>query len=78
MTMSTLPLAAVPPFRRRAIGTQEAYQNYRDILAKPIQQPDDVAPDYKTQADAPLYGDPYDFNSVDEPNSLAEYFRDDY
>jgi hypothetical protein len=60
------------------IGTQEAYQNYRDILAKPIQQPDDVAPDYKTQADALLYGDPYDFNSVDEPNSLAEYLRDYY
>ena len=60
------------------IGTQEAYQNYRDILAKPIQQPDDVAPDYKTQANALLYGDPYDFNSVDEPNSLAEYLRDYY
>ena len=60
------------------IGTQDAYQNYRDILAKPIQQPDDVAPDYKTQADALLYGDPYDLNSVDEPNSLAGYFRDYY
>jgi hypothetical protein len=60
------------------IGTQDAYQNYRDILAKPIQQPDDVAPDYKTQADALLYGDPYDFNSIDEPNSLAGYMRDYY
>ena len=60
------------------IGTQEAYANYRDILAKPIQQPDDVAPDYKTQADALLYGDPYDFNSIDEPNSLAGYMRDYY
>ena len=60
------------------IGNQEAYQNYRDILAKPIQQPDDVAPDYKTQANALLYGDPYDFNSVDEPNTLAEYLRDYY
>jgi hypothetical protein len=60
------------------IGTQEAYQNYRDILAKPIDQPDNVAPDYKTQAGALLYGDPYDFNSVDEPNTLAEYLRDYY
>ena len=25
-----------------------------------------------------LYGDPYDFNSVDEPNSLAECLRDYY
>lgn len=60
------------------IGTEDAYKNYRDILAKPIQQPDDVAPDYKTQADALLYGDPYDFNSIDEPNSLAGYMRDYY
>jgi hypothetical protein len=60
------------------IGTQEAYQNYRDILAKPVDQPDNVAPDYKTQANALLYGDPYDFNSVDEPNTLAEYLRDYY
>ena len=60
------------------IGTQEAYQNYRDILARPVDQPDNVAPDYKTQANALLYGDPYDFHSVDEPNSLAEYLRDYY
>jgi hypothetical protein len=60
------------------IGTQEAYQNYRDILAKPIQQPDDVAPDYKTQANALLYGDPYDLNSIDEPNTLAQYLQDYY
>jgi hypothetical protein len=60
------------------IGTQEAYQNYRDILARPVDQPDNVAPDYKTQASALLYGDPYDLNSIDEPNSLAEYLRDYY
>jgi hypothetical protein len=60
------------------IGTQEAYQNYRDILAKPIQQPDDVAPDYKTQASALLYGDPYDLNSIDAPNTLAQELQDYY
>jgi hypothetical protein len=60
------------------IGTQQAYQDYRDILAKPIDQPDNVAPDYKTQASALLYGDPYDLNSVDEPNTLAEQLRDYY
>ena len=60
------------------IGTQEAYANYRDILAKPIDQPDNVARDYKTQANALLYGDPYDLNSVDEPNTLAGYLRDYY
>lgn len=60
------------------IGTEGAYRSYRDMLAKPIDQPDNVAPDYKTQADALLYGDPYDFHSVDEPNSLAQYLRDYY
>ena len=60
------------------IGTQEAYANYRDILAKPIDQPDNVAPDYKTQASALLYGDPYDLNSVDEPNTVAGYLQDYY
>jgi hypothetical protein len=60
------------------IGTQEAYQNYRDILAKPIDQPDNVAPDYKTQASALLYGDPYDINSIDAPNTLAQELQDYY
>src|SRR3954468_24497082 len=60
------------------IGTQEAYANYRDILPKPIEQPDNVAPDYKTQASALLYGDPYDLNSVDEPNTVAGYLQDYY
>jgi hypothetical protein len=60
------------------IGTQEAYQNYRDILARPIDQPDNVAPDYKTQASALLYGDPYDLNSIDAPNTLAQELQDYY
>ena len=54
------------------IGTQANYRDYRDILSRPLPQPDDVSPDYKTQAGALLYGDPHDFNS---PDSLAEYFR---
>ena len=60
------------------VGTQANYEEYRDILSRPLPQPDDVSPDYKTQAGALLYGDPYDFNSLDEPDSLAEYFRDYY
>ncbi|MCP4621115.1 MAG: hypothetical protein GY844_32320 [Bradyrhizobium sp.] len=60
------------------IGTQEAYQNYRDILARPVDQPDNVAPDYKTQASALLYGDPYDINSIDAPNTLAQELQDYY
>ena len=57
------------------VGTQANYQDYRDILARPVDQPDVVAPDYKTQAGALLYGDPYDFNSLNQPDSVAEYLR---
>jgi hypothetical protein len=58
------------------VGTQANYQDYRDILSRPLPQADDVSPDYKSQAGALLYGDPYDFHSLNEPDSLAEYFRD--
>jgi hypothetical protein len=60
------------------IGTQANYQDYRDILAKPVDQPDNVAPDYKTQASALLYGDPYDWNNLNQPDSLADYLRTYY
>ena len=43
-----------------------------------LPQADDVAPDYKTQASALLYGDPYDWDNLDEPDSVAEYLRDYY
>jgi len=60
------------------IGTAANYQNYRDILARPVDQPDNVAPDYKTQASALLYGDPYDWNSLNRPSSISDYLRTYY
>jgi hypothetical protein len=60
------------------VGTQSNYSDYRDILSRPLPQPDDVSPDYMTQASALLYGDPYEFNSLNAPDSLAEFFRDYY
>ncbi|SDN78906.1 hypothetical protein [Afipia sp. GAS231] len=60
------------------IGTQAAYENYRDILAKPVDQPDNVAPDYQTQASALLYGDPYDWTSLNQPTSIADYLQTYY
>jgi hypothetical protein len=60
------------------IGTKSAYQDYRDILSRPPAQPDDVAPDYKTQADALLYGDVYDWDNLNQPDSVAEYLRTYY
>src|ERR1700744_5394148 len=60
------------------IGTQSAYQDYRDILSRPLAQPDDVAPDYKTQASALLYGDVYDWDNLTQPDSIADYLRTYY
>ena len=58
------------------IGTKDAYQNYRDILKQPIQQPDDVSADYQSQVSAVLDGDPVDI--VGNPPYAAEYFRNYY
>ena len=60
------------------IGTPANYQDYRNILAKPVDQPDNVAPDYKTQASALLYGDPYDWSTLNQPDSVADYLRTYY
>jgi hypothetical protein len=57
------------------IGTKEAYQSYRGMLSQPLPQPDDVSPDYKSQASALLSGDPVDI--IGQPYA-AEYFRNYY
>jgi len=60
------------------VGTQANYQDYRDILGRGLPQADDVSPDYKTQASALLYGDLYDWDNLNQPDSIAEYLRDYY
>lgn len=60
------------------IGTAANYQDYRDIVGRELSQPDNVAPDYKTQASALLYGDVYDWDNLNQPDSVAEYLRDYY
>src|SRR4030088_3040874 len=60
------------------VGTQQAYDAYRNILSQPLEQPDYVAPDYKTQASALLNAQPVWLNTLNDPNSLAEYFRSYY
>src|SRR4051812_5680995 len=58
------------------IGTKDAYTNYREMLSQPLQQPDSVAPDYKSQTDALLTGDPVDI--LGHPPYAAEYFKNYY
>jgi hypothetical protein len=60
------------------IGTEANYQDYRDILGRGLPQADDVSPDYKTQASALLYGDPYDWDNLNQPDSIADYLRTYY
>ena len=60
------------------VGTQANYRNYRDILSRPVDQVDDVSPDYKSQASALLYGDPYDWDNLNQPDSIADYLRTYY
>jgi hypothetical protein len=58
------------------IGTKDAYISYRDILQQPLEQADNVAPDYKSQVSAVLMGDPVDI--VGHPPYAAEYFANYY
>jgi hypothetical protein len=58
------------------IGTKDAYQSYLGILRQPIQQPDDVSPDYNSQVSAVLDGDPVDITG--NPPYAAEYFHNYY
>jgi hypothetical protein len=56
------------------IGTSDAYQNYRAILAQPLPQADDVAPDYNTQASALLTGnDPIGIDTIGD-DTVAPYY----
>ncbi len=60
------------------VGTRQAYDTYRNMLRQPLPQPDNVAADYKTQASALLNGEPVWLNTLNDPDSLAEYFRTYY
>jgi hypothetical protein len=54
------------------IGTREAMRNYRAILSQPL-QPDDVSPDYKTQASALLTGAPIGIDTIGD-NTVMPYY----
>jgi len=60
------------------IGTAANFQDYRDIVGRGLPQADDVSPDYKTQASALLYGDIYDWDNLNQPDSVADYLRTYY
>ncbi|KQW21053.1 hypothetical protein ASC80_12980 [Afipia sp. Root123D2] len=60
------------------VGSKDNYESYRSIVAQPLgPAPDDVAADYKTNAQTML-NDPLGSGSIYEPDTLADYLQDYY
>ena len=57
------------------IGTQQAYDSYRNMLSQQLQQADSISPDYRTQASSLLSSTPAGFRTLQDPGYLQEYFR---
>jgi hypothetical protein len=55
------------------IGGKDAWLNYRAILSQPLPQPDDVAPDYKTQASALLTGAAIGIDTIGDDTVMPYY-----
>jgi hypothetical protein len=58
------------------VGSADAYRSYRDMMTSHLQV-DNVGPDYGSEINLLLH-DPIDSNSLDNPTSLADFFRDNY
>ena len=55
------------------VGTQLAYDRYREILRQPLRSADNVPPDYKTQAGVLLSGQPMRQSTRGDPTTLSDY-----
>ncbi|WP_458757850.1 hypothetical protein ACSVBT_17800 [Afipia sp. TerB] len=60
------------------VGSKDNYESYRSIVTQPLgPAPDDVAADYKTNAQTML-NDPLGSDSIYEPDTLADYLQNYY
>ena len=57
------------------VGTQQAYDSYRNMLSQQLSQADSISPDYRTQASTLLNSTPAGFRTLQDPGYLQEYFR---
>ena len=57
------------------IGTQGAYQSYRDMVSRPSGGSDVVDADYRSQASAMLNVNPEDFNAIPDSTGVADILR---
>jgi hypothetical protein len=55
------------------VGTQQAYDNYREILRQSREPTHTVSPDYKTQAGVLLSNQPPRQSTRRDPTTLADY-----
>jgi hypothetical protein len=55
------------------VGTQQAYDNYREILRQPLKPTHTVSPDYKTQAGVLLSNQPLRQSTRRDPTTLSDY-----
>ena len=55
------------------VGTQQAYDRYRQILSQPLRPTDNVPPDYKTQAGMLLSNQPLRQSTRGDPTTLSDY-----
>ena len=55
------------------VGTQQAYDRYRDLLSQSLKPTDNVPPDYKTQAGVLLFGQPLRQSTIGDPTTLSDY-----
>jgi hypothetical protein len=60
------------------VGTQQAYDSYRNMLSQQLQQADGISPDYRNQASTLLNSTPTGFRTLQDPGYLHDYFRSYY
>ncbi len=57
------------------IGTQQAYDSYRNMLNRDLPTADNISPDYRTQVSTILSSTPVGLKTLQDPGYLQEYFR---
>jgi len=55
------------------VGTQQAYDNYRELIRQPLRPTHTVSPDYKTQAGVLLSNQPARPSTRRDPTTLSDY-----
>jgi hypothetical protein len=55
------------------VGTQQAYDRYRNLISQPLKPTDNVPPDYRTQAGVLSFGQPLRQSTIGDPTTLSDY-----